>query len=160
MRSVFPRGTFPAGAKPRFDQVCTQTDARKGGHSLHTQVVRASSGGSAPTDGMREWSLFGWYEMAAFAVARSACCGDSPPLATTLVPKACPLDQSLETLGTVAVGADDAALAAAVRGYRDVVDCLVRTAAAAAFGHRAAVDPRAVAAFDQYLARVRKAQGP
>jgi len=159
MLALFPSGTFAAGSTERFDHVCKEADACKGGHALRTQVVRAGSSSSGATAGMNEWSLLGWYEMPAFVVARAMCCKDPPRLSTAFVPKACRLDRALEAVGKAATGSDPKALENALRGYRDVVICLLRAGVDVAFGQKAAPAPGAAAAFDGFLKRARKAHG-
>ena len=159
VKALFPAGTFPAGAEPHFDHLCSQADARKGGHALRVQVIKAGAGGRGLNEGMHEWSLFGWYEMAAFAVARTACCKDPSRLATGQVVTNCALDAALDTLGKAAIGTDDKALQDALRGYRDVITCLVHAGTALAFGQTGPPDPGAAATFDRFIARLHKAQG-
>src|SRR5262249_1217590 len=72
---IVPANSFDASTD--FSFVCSETDPRKGGAEVRTQLVRA---GKNLSTAMQEWALLGWYEMAAFAVLRSRCCPGAPAI--------------------------------------------------------------------------------
>lgn len=155
MAALFPAGTF-AGANPNYGFVCTETHARKGGTAMKVEVVRAGAKPGALPEAMQEWAKLGWYEMAVFAVARARCCAEPPPLATPLGLDLCPLDKSLEQLGTAAVNGDDQAVQKAIDAYTEVAVCLVQAGASKAFGQAIAPTKIATDTFKSIVARARK----
>lgn len=56
-----------------FDFLCEDEDFRGISSQLRRRLVVAGAG--KVTLGMREWSTFGWFELAATAVIRARCCG-------------------------------------------------------------------------------------
>jgi hypothetical protein len=86
MASFFESGTFVPGLQSDFRFLCADTDLRE----VSSRVLRAivSHGRGKITPGMRTWSTFGWYELAATAVMRGTCC--PPDIASIRLPKARP----------------------------------------------------------------------
>ncbi|MBW2529775.1 MAG: hypothetical protein JRI23_36700 [Deltaproteobacteria bacterium] len=156
MDALFPPQTF-AEITPRFEFICTETHARKGGTALKVEVVRTGGEPGKLPPAMQEWAKLGWYEMAVFAVARRRCCAEPPPLATPLGIDLCPLDQALEELGKAAVGGDDEAVTQAIDGYTKVAQCLVRAGASKAFGQAVAPTKAATETFQTILRRASEA---
>jgi hypothetical protein len=66
----FAPGSFKPSEK--FEFLCKHGDFRGITSQLHRRLVVAGVGKVTP--GMKEWSTFGWYELAATAVIRSTCC--------------------------------------------------------------------------------------
>jgi serine/threonine protein kinase len=60
-----------------FSFLCDDKDFRGINSQVHRRLVVGGAGKVTP--GMREWSAFGWYELAASAVIRAACCPRSTP---------------------------------------------------------------------------------
>ncbi len=79
-RGACVAGHFEAGTlsgKEDFDFLCKAEDFRGINSQLHRRLVVAGAGKVTP--GMREWSTFAWFELAATAVIRSACCPEGTP---------------------------------------------------------------------------------
>jgi len=72
IRPLFPPDTFTGDAMPDFSFLCKETDPRKGIGSMKTRIVLGNGG--HVSEGMKEWALSGWYQLATFAVVRSRCC--------------------------------------------------------------------------------------
>jgi hypothetical protein len=70
---LFPAGSFDGSADLSF--VCTEGDPIKGGTAVRVELVRTRRNLS---EGMKEWALLGWYEMAAFTVIQARCCPALP----------------------------------------------------------------------------------
>lgn len=66
----FPADSFKQGEK--FEFLCKPDDLRGVNSQLHRRLVMGGIGKVTP--GMREWSSFGWYELAVTAVVRASCC--------------------------------------------------------------------------------------
>ena len=125
---------------------------------MRARVVGAGGGARGLTEGMREWALLGYYEMAAFSVGRTLCCAKPAPLATQPSSK-CPLDQKLQDLAAAALGPDPKAIDAALGEYSAVLRCLLAAGVAASFGQQGPPDPASVTAFRKTVGRARKARG-
>jgi len=154
---LFPAGTF-GPSPPSFEFLCQEPDAYKGGEALRARVVGAGGGARGLTEGMREWALLGYYEMAAFSVGRALCCAKPEPLATQPASK-CALDQKLQDLAAAALGPDPKAIDAALGEYSAVLRCLLAAGVAASFGQQGPPDPASLTAFRKTVARARKARG-
>src|SRR5262249_53128453 len=99
---VFAPGTFDDAGPPDQGRICNELAPRHGAAALRADVVRANRG-RATSEGVREWSLLGWYEMAVFSVIRARCCPSTTPLALPALPDWCvPLDAALNELGATA----------------------------------------------------------
>jgi hypothetical protein len=155
MQQLFPPDTF--AQPPTLDFVCTERDPYKGGVALRVKVIRAGGAAGDVTEGMREWSMLGWYEMAAFAVGRALCCPNAQTLKSIHRIDTCPLTDRLAALGAAALGSDDAAVRAALKDYAAVLRCLVAAGTASTFGQPGPPDPGSVTTFRKTLDRMRKA---
>jgi serine/threonine-protein kinase len=130
----FAEGTF-SGIDPDLSFLCSETDPRRGASRLKSEVVRASTGRKV-TEGMKEWSVLGWYEMAAFAIIRRRCCAAPQPLSLPAPTGGCkPLDRALDDLGDAATtaGAD---LEAALGAYTKAIHCAVSSGHASTYGQQ------------------------
>jgi eukaryotic-like serine/threonine-protein kinase len=154
---LFPADTF-VEIPPSLGFVCTITDPRKGGGAIRTEVVRAGNR-KRVSDGMREWAVLGWYEMAAFAVLRSSCCPSSPPIDIPISIPTCDIETPLRELGTIAASpaSDDAKVAAALEAYTTAVRCVARAGGADGFGLKGGPQGGESTTFEKTLKRVRAA---
>ncbi len=134
-RSTFAAGSFDPASPPAFASMCAETDPRRGAESARTALVIAGTHRPV-SDGMREWAMLGWYEMAAFAVMRARCCPGAAPLVLPKPLGACaPLDDALNALGAAAARrADQATLDEALGAFTKSVSCVVRSGGANLFG--------------------------
>ena len=160
MTPLFARGTFDKSAKSAktdFGFVCGETDPRRGVAAIKKQVVLGGAKRSV-SDGMREWALLGWYELASYAVMRARCCPGASPLTLPEPPPPCqPLEKALDQLGAAALVAKDAkdkALSAALKQYTEGVYCFVRAGGTTLFGYEGPPKGGQDTAFRKTLARV------
>ncbi|AKT36215.1 hypothetical protein [Chondromyces crocatus] len=157
MMPLFPDGTFVSRRPPDFAFVCGETDPRRGAALVKKQVVLGAEG-SAVSDGMREWALLGWYELATFAALRARCCPGAEPLTLPATPPPCgSLDDALNALGTAAAAAtspDDPALSQAQKAFSESVHCLVRAGGGSLFGHKNQPQGGQDTSFKKTLARL------
>ena len=133
VKRVFPGDSLDSA--PDFSFVCADADPIKGAAAVRAQLVSAHKNMS---EGMREWALLGWYELAAFSVLRAHCCPSASPLQPPEVPRGCtPVSDALGVIATAAAGTSDpgdASLKKAVDAYTDDIHCIVRAGIAARFG--------------------------
>jgi hypothetical protein len=73
-----PKDSFATA--PDFSGVCDQTDPRVGADKLRVAIVSSAPKTGTPTEAQKIFARIGWYDMAAFAVARAGCCPDAKPL--------------------------------------------------------------------------------
>ena len=124
---------------------------------MKSEVVRASTGRKV-TDGMKEWWMLQWYEMAAFAVVRGRCCSAPPPLTLPAPIGECvPLDRALDRLGAAARDADD--VERALAEYTRAVHCAVSSGHGGTYGHPSRPKGGEEAAIRKTLARGSKPSG-
>jgi hypothetical protein len=130
--SLFPADSFDPTTD--FSFVCAETDPQRGGELVRAQLVRNHRNIS---DGMKEWALLGWYEMAAFSVVRARCCPSASPLQLPEVHGCAPMADVLAGITAAAAATadpEDKALKKAVDAYTDAVHCFVRSGNASRFG--------------------------
>jgi hypothetical protein len=84
MASFFESGTFVPGLQSDVRFLCADADLREVSGRIMRAIVSHGRGKISP--GMRTWSTFGWYELAATAVMRGTCC--SPDIVAIRLPKA------------------------------------------------------------------------
>ncbi len=161
--SLFAPETFDAADGTKLSAVCDETDPRKGSVTLKAEAIRAGSSGSVKkvSDGMREWAILGWYEMAAFSVIRARCCPAAAPI-TLPTPEGCePLDKVLTELGAAASTAgDDAAARDVLARYTKAAHCVARSGAATRYGRGDRIEGGEETAFLKTLDRVRASTKP
>jgi hypothetical protein len=157
MTPLFAKGTFSGDARPDFSFVCRESDPRRGVAGIKKQVVLAAAKRSV-SDGMREWALLGWYELASYAVMRARCCPGAPSLKLPPAPSPCHgLEAFLDDLGAAAIAARDPKdkdLDKAIKRYTDEVYCFVRTGGTSLFGYIGPPKGGEETAFRKTLARV------
>jgi len=130
--SLFAEDAF-GGETPDLGFVCETTVASQGAIELETRLVKGQRGRGVTT-AMKQWSVLGWYEMAAFAIIRSICC----PRAAKLKSKrghSCDFDVAINELARVGAGGDDAARSAALDGYNKSIRCLVNLKLQGLYGY-------------------------
>jgi hypothetical protein len=153
--SMFPADTF-AREKPPLDFVCSQRDPRKGAIEMEGRLVFARGKGDV-TDGMKEWSILGWYEMAAFAFARQHCCaGASRP--TSMLKDICELDTSLQRLAIVANKGDPKAWEPQLDAYQKAIRCVLEQKLGRFFEWKQPVQGPERATFVKMVQRARVSQ--
>lgn len=129
---ALPADTFE-GTFTDFSPVCTASDVLEGSQRFREMIVRAGHG-RAVTSGMKEWSLLGYFELAAFAVIRQRCC-NAPPVSVPSSPESCPI--SMEKAIRQLEAADFSAkkqVGAAVDQLEKAARCIARSGAEKRFG--------------------------
>jgi hypothetical protein len=129
---LFPADSFDPATD--FSFVCTETDPIKGAAAVRAQLVRARHNAS---EGMKEWALLGWYEMAAFSVVRARCCPSPPKLQLPEVISCAALPDLLDGIASTAKATTDPAdkgLRHAVDALTTAIHCVVRSGAAVRYG--------------------------
>jgi hypothetical protein len=145
--SMFPADTWPDETKrPKLEFVCTERDPRRGAQQLRAEVARRTGAQRNVSEGMREWAVLGWYELAAFAVIRSRCCDAPEPLALPPEVANCPsFDASIATFAALAprngtaIGPQPPAevatqIDAAMAEYDKSLRCIIRAGASRNYG--------------------------
>jgi eukaryotic-like serine/threonine-protein kinase len=123
--SYFPPRTF-SDSGSTLAGICEERDPRKGAKSLHAEVVRGSSGET--TEGMRQWSQLGWYEMALVAAMRARCCPLAEPVWLPAPVGTCPsLAVALDELASAHAGG--AEIDEPVDAVRRAVHCTLKSGA-------------------------------
>lgn len=132
---LFPPDSFAEGKSPKFDFVCRENDPRLGAQKVHEVLVRAGMGRTV-SDGMREWAVMGWYELAAFAALRGRCCPDPRPLELPPSPGSCPsMQDALNGVSKGArAGATEAQQSDALSAFRKSLSCTIKSGKAKPFG--------------------------
>jgi hypothetical protein len=113
-----PKGAFSKA--PDVDWLCTVTDPRIGGEKLHGAVVSGAPKGQT-TDAMKIFSRIGWYDMAAFAVARAGCCADAKPISVPEARAECSMDAALRDVGDAVVAVRD--VKEPLKKYTESIHC-------------------------------------
>ena len=129
---ALPADTFE-GTFTDFSPVCTASDVLEGSQRFREMIVRAGHG-RAVTSGMKEWSLLGYFELAAFAVIRQRCC-NAQPISVPSSPESCPI--SMEKAIRQLEAADFSAkkqVGAAVDQLEKAARCIARSGAEKRFG--------------------------
>lgn len=123
--ALFPKGTFEDDAP--LASICDESDPRRGAAVLHREIARRGLISRTTTKAMRAWAQLSWYEMAAVATTRGACCDAKEPIQFELPPSlgTCPaLAPTLDALAKTAAGAEGAD--AAAHAFREGVLCIDR----------------------------------
>lgn len=146
----FEEGTFGGAEDMGF--LCDTSDLRGINSLLHRRLVVAGAGKITP--GMREWSTFGWFELAATAVVRADCCPASTPAPNLpRTPGDCPqLSAVLEELGKQPLAKERAPARAAA--YDDAVTCLFRNGIPRPYNYMARPTGHARRSFETFFERV------
>jgi hypothetical protein len=149
----FPADSFDKDTDLAF--VCDENDGRRGTSRLRRAIV-AGGKGRRLTEGMREWSSYGWFELPVYATVRARCCPGAPPIdvprvlgSTCTVP-----DRAIHELGIAA--AEGAELQAPIRTYRKLVACLVEEGDSPAYGQSGPIGGAEETWFRALVARGRK----
>jgi hypothetical protein len=130
VRGLFPDKAF-SKRTPKFDFVCTQTDAVRGASEIKSILVVEGRGGV--TQGMRDWAGLEWYALPAFSLMRVTCCAKPPALEWKPKP-ACPVDEALRKFEEVAPNGSEEAVEAAIEEYGKTARCLDQFNQRRAFG--------------------------
>lgn len=123
-----------AEAPSDVDFICAEADAVKGAGRLRTRIVIAGDGRGV-TEGMKEWSLLGGYELAAYAAIRAECCPEAGPSTVPASPQICSVSvESAVRKVAAARAAGSKELSEATEDLDRALRCVVRAKQASAFG--------------------------
>ncbi len=155
--ALFPADTFSSDSK--LDFICKEFDPRRGANALRGEVARVGLVARTTTQGMREFAILSWYDMAVFAIARDRCCVASELAPLDLPPSlgSCPsLTDALEALGHAARDRKD--LEPPLATYREAVVCTVRglshnRSVASPYNYAGTPDGAADAALKKFMVR-------
>jgi hypothetical protein len=154
---LFAAATF-AEPPASLGAVCQITDPRTGVQTVRTEVVLAGTH-RLLSDGMREWAIIGWYDMAALAILRSSCCPSAPPLQVPASAPTCGIETAMKELAALATSAtaEEADVTAAVGAYTRAAKCTAQAGAFVAFGQKGGIREGELVTFQKTLARARAA---
>lgn len=152
---LFANNTFvepPAS----LNGICQITDPRKGAEVVRAEIILGGQG-RIVSDGMREWAVLGWYEMAAFTLLQSTCCASPPAIELPVVIPNCDIAPPLKELTAVAVSAtsDDAKVQEAFDAYTKAAKCIARQGGSDSFGRKGGPQGGEDTSFKKTLDRVR-----
>jgi serine/threonine-protein kinase len=121
---LFPGEPFEPDTK--LGGICEEVDPRRGAKLLRSEIARRGLVRRETTGAMRAWAVLDWYELAAFATARGACCaGPISPLDLPPAVGTCPdLGPLLDALAEAA--RSDADPAPAIAAFDRAVRCVAR----------------------------------
>ena len=133
--NLFPEDSFAEGAHPKLEVVCRENDPRKGAQKVHEALVIAGMGRTV-SDGMREWAVMGWYELAAFAAVRGRCCPDPTPLELPPSPGTCnSMQDALNAVAKAArPGAKEPEQQDSLNAFRKSLSCMLKSGKSKPFG--------------------------
>lgn len=133
---LFAADSFAEGSHPSLEFVCREADPRLGAQKVHEALVRAGMGRTV-SDGMREWAVMGWYELAAYAALRGRCCADPRPLELPPSPGTCPsMQDALSGVSASArLGATEDTQKDALAAFRKSLSCTIKSGKAKPFGN-------------------------
>jgi hypothetical protein len=155
-------GFVPRAFAPGYDfrPLCAEPDAASAARQLQRALV---AGGRSPREGsaaMREWSHYGWYELAVAAALRDRCCGDFPPTRVPPTPPPCAsLHEALGRVGVAANAASEPGLDLAIDDYHQRADCVAREGYASLYGRAKGVQRWEETNFRVFVRRFRRAVG-
>ncbi len=87
IRAALPTDTFESGWVD-LSFVCSEADVVKGARRVREAIVLGGSGRGV-TNGMKEWSLLGFFELPTYALVRDRCCPKAGPPSVPASPAVC-----------------------------------------------------------------------
>ena len=139
-----------------IDFPCGVRDAKTGVYRLTGAVARGAAGEASKT--AKEWNAIGWYQAAAFAVAREHCCDKPAPVQTERLFGMCKIDKALDDLAKSANRGSDDQLAQALDDYRAAIHCALLAGGGPYFGQDTPPTTGEAAMFLRMLTRLRAAK--
>lgn len=114
--------------------VCAEADVVRGAAQLRSRIVLAGNGRPV-TNGMKEWAMLGFYELAVFAAIRDACCSPLDPATSPTSPATCSTTmQDAVRRVSKARTEDERALDAALDDLDKAIRCIRHAQQSKAFG--------------------------
>ncbi len=148
VRAHFPPGSFTKEEK--FEFLCKAGDLRSTNAHFQRRLAAASAGRVTPA--MREWSSFGWYELAATAIVRTNCCGGAQPVELPKTSGDCPqLKDAVTATAKPPLAADDAAGRA--KAIEEAILCLYNKGTPRPYAYRARPTASQRTAFEGFFRR-------
>lgn len=155
-------GFAPHAFDPGYDfrPLCAEPDATSAARQLQRALAAGNQRTREGSAAMREWSHYGWYELAAAAALRDRCCGDFPPTRVPPTPPPCAsLHESLGRVGVAANAASEPGLDLAIDDYHQRADCVAREGYASLYGRAKGVQRWEETNFRVFVRRFRRAAG-
>ena len=132
MKTLFAADTFAGEAPLAF--VCEESNAVKGAAKVKEAVVNAGTG-KAPSPGMKEWAVLGFYELAAYAVLRGRCCPGGETFSAPDSPGCPSMNEALAKIASVSKkDSSDEDAKAAQKAFVGSVKCISQSKASKTFG--------------------------
>jgi hypothetical protein len=156
LRSMFPEDSFSDANVASVDFVCSETSGLKAAEGIKKALVNAGS--AKASGGMKEWSVLGFYSLAAASVIRGRCCPNAPPLTMPASPKPCEsIEEAMTSLGTIAQkrGKKTEAITA-LGGFEKSVRCILKTQSQKSFGDYPELKGGEATTFEKTLSRALK----
>jgi hypothetical protein len=146
----FEAGSFKKDEE--FGFLCKLGDLRNINAQLHRRLVVAGAGKVTP--GMREWSLLGWYELAATAVIRANCCTALESAAVELPQTGGGCAQLSGVIGTITKRPFEAGqVEARAKSVEDAIRCLYDSGTPRPFSYKHRPSDQNRNAFEAFFRR-------
>ncbi len=157
VRSMFPDDSFSDANAGSIDFLCGETSGIKAAEGLRKALVDSGSSPKA-SGGMKEWSVLGFYSLAAASVIRGRCCPGAPALTMPASPKPCEsIEAAMTSLASIADkrGKKTEAITA-LGGFEKSVRCILKSEAKKSFGDYGDLKGGEATAFEKTLSRALK----
>lgn len=153
---MFPEDSFSDDNIGSVDFVCNETNGIKAAEGIKKALVTAGS--AKASGGMKEWSVLGFYSLAATSVIRGRCCPNAPALTMPESPKPCEsIGDAMTSLSTIAEkrGKKQDAITA-LGGFEKSVRCILKTQSQKSFGDYGELKGGEATTFEKTLSRALK----
>ena len=138
------------------DFPCHTTNPAEGTRYMTAMLIRG--GGGQATAAGREWSNLGWYQAAAFAVARAHCCPRGPKLKSPAIVEVCELDPVLEDLGRATKSGTDDDVAVSLKRFGAAASCVATAGGGPIFQQQGFPSANQAVLFLRMIGRLRTAK--
>ena len=155
---MFPDDSFSDANVGSIDFVCSETSGVKAAEGIKKALVNGNGDGAKASGGMKEWSVLGFYSLAAASVIRGRCCPGAPPLTMPASPKPCEsIEDAMTSLSSIAEkrGKKPDAIAA-LGGFEKSVRCILKSEAKKSFGDYGDLKGGEATTFEKTLGRALK----
>lgn len=132
VRAALPPDTFESGWVD-LSFVCGEADVVKGARRLREAIVLGGSGRSV-TNGMKEWSLLGFFELPTYAVIRDRCCPKAGPPSVPASPAICKPTMDDAVFGVMQAARRGEVPAEELAKVDKAARCILRAQQATGFG--------------------------
>ncbi len=145
-----PEGTFKK--EQDLEWVCEVADPRVGGEKLKIEVVKGAGGTVTEASGI--YAKLGWYDMAVFSVAYTACCSEAKKIELPAPAEGCDkMDEALVKL-SIAVS-DSADISESASAFEKVVQCELDKSRASLYRRPTKIDATSGEAFKDLVEKAK-----